>query len=77
MHSTLTGYWTLLTSMPSASLSSDPGHSREVTEEGGAIWDVLLQEGSTEPKRSKPEAPAALEPGPYAPQRLADDAIPF
>ncbi len=53
--------------------------SREVTEEGGAIWDVLLQEGSNEPKRGKPEAQteAAPAPGPYVPQQLADDAIPF
>ena len=26
--------------------------SKDVTEEGGAIWDVLLQEGASEPKRS-------------------------
>ena len=52
--------------------------SREVTEEGGAIWDVLLQEGSSEPKRGKPEATEpARAPEPYAPQQLADDAIPF
>jgi hypothetical protein len=29
--------------------------SKDVTEEGGAIWDLLLQEGSIEPKRSKPD----------------------
>ena len=56
--------------------------SRDVTEEGGAIWDVLLQEGSSEPKRSKPEGQqppveAMAAPPPYIPQKLDDDAIPF
>ncbi len=52
--------------------------SRDVTEEGGAIWDVLLQEGSSEPKRGKSEATdAPSAPAPYMPQTLKDDAIPF
>lgn len=56
--------------------------SREVTEEGRAIWDVLLQEGSSEPKRAKAEAQEPLATAPIAPkayalQRLEDDAIPF
>ena len=56
--------------------------SRDVTDEGGAIWDVLLQEGSSEPKRVKTDAQEPLAdmptaPARYAPQRLEDDAIPF
>jgi hypothetical protein len=56
--------------------------SREVTEEGGAIWDVLLQEGQADTKRPKadaqePLAEATPTPAPYTQQRLKDDAIPF
>jgi hypothetical protein len=56
--------------------------SKEVAEDGSPMWDVLLQEAPSEPRR-KPEAkeeahreaPAAA--APYSAKRLPDDSIPF
>jgi hypothetical protein len=56
--------------------------SKEVAEDGSPMWDVLLQEASSEPRR-KPEAKEEAQPeaapsaAPYVSQRLKDDAIPF
>jgi hypothetical protein len=59
--------------------------SKEVAEDGSPMWDVLLQEACSEPRR-KPEAkeeaqpeataPAAAAP-PYSAKGLPDDSIPF
>jgi hypothetical protein len=59
--------------------------SKEVAEDGSPMWDVLLQEASSEQRR-KPEAreeaqPEATAPAaaaaPYSAKRLPDDSIPF
>ena len=59
--------------------------SKEVAEDGSPMWDVLLQEAPSEPRR-KPEAkeqapPEATAPdaavAPYSAKRLPDDSIPF
>ena len=59
--------------------------SKEVAEDGSPMWDVLVQEAPSEPRR-KPEAkeeqpheataPAAAA-QPYSEKRLRDDPIPF
>ena len=56
--------------------------SKEVAEDGSPMWDVLLQEAPSEPRRkpeekadAQPEAPATAPP--YSAKRLPDDAIPF
>ena len=57
--------------------------SKEVAEDGSPMWDVLIQEAPSDPRR-KPEAreeaqPEATAPAaaPYSAKRLEDDAIPF
>ena len=54
--------------------------SKEVAEDVSPMWDVLLQEASSEPRR-KPETKEAAQPeaaaAPYSAKRLEDDAIPF
>ena len=52
--------------------------SKEVAEDGSPMWDVLLQEAPSEPRR-KPEAKEAQPETapPYSAKRLPDDAIPF
>jgi hypothetical protein len=56
--------------------------SKEVAEDGSPMWDVLLQEASSEQRRkpeakeAQPEPTAAVAP-PYSAKRLEDDAIPF
>ena len=56
--------------------------SKEVAEDGSPMWNVLLQEASSEPRR-KPEVKEVLQPqapaeaAPYSQKRLPDDAIPF
>jgi hypothetical protein len=47
--------------------------------DGSPMWDVLLQEASSEP-RHKPEAKEEAQPEtapPYSAKRPPDDAIPF
>jgi hypothetical protein len=58
--------------------------SKEVAEDGSPMWDVLLQEAPSEPRRkaeAKPEAPQEAGPSggapAYLPKRLENDAIPF
>jgi hypothetical protein len=55
--------------------------SKEVAEDGSPMWDVLLQEAPSEPRRkpeAKEEARAEAAPStPYLLQRLKDDAFPF
>ena len=59
--------------------------SKDVAEDGSPMWDVLLQEASSEQRR-KPEAKEEPQPegtaapaatAPYSAKRLEDDAIPF
>jgi hypothetical protein len=53
--------------------------SKEVAEDGSPMWDVLLQEAPSEPRR-KPEVKEEAQPAaapPYSPKRLPDDSIPF
>jgi hypothetical protein len=59
--------------------------SKEVAEDGSPMWDVLLQEAPSEPRRkteAKPEtvqeaATSSSDAPAYLPKRLEDDAIPF
>ena len=57
--------------------------SKEVAEDGSPMWDVLVQEASSEQRR-KPEAKEEAQPDqttaaapPYSAKRLPDDSIPF